>query len=71
MPVLLMLGIIAQVILLVIVVILYVPLLIWPQLADGPALAITRGFGRMVVRGAMKYGPKQEVAREESEVTKP
>jgi hypothetical protein len=49
-PLLLILGIIAQGILLVMVTVLYVPCLIWPGMLNGPYLWITKGMGRIMVR---------------------
>src|SRR4249919_1347020 len=47
-PILLIGGIVAQVILLVSAIVLYVPLLIWPGILDGPYRAITKGMARMM-----------------------
>jgi len=49
-PVLLIFGIIAQAILLVGAVVLYVPCLVFPGILDGPYQWITKGMGRIMVR---------------------
>src|SRR4051812_13555813 len=47
-PILLIAGIVAQVILLAAAIALYVPLLIWPGMLDGPYRAITKGMARIM-----------------------
>jgi hypothetical protein len=49
-PVLLIFGIIAQVILLVIVIILFIPALIWPSILDGFYRWITKSMARIMAR---------------------
>lgn len=49
-PLLLILGIVAQAILLVMVCLLFVPCMIWPGILDGPYQWITKGMGRIMVR---------------------
>jgi hypothetical protein len=62
-PVLLVGGIIAQVFLLAALIVLFVPLMIWPQILNKPYLTITRAMGRMMARGIVgkKSRPKAGV----------
>lgn len=64
MPVLLIAGIAAQVILLALVILLYFPCLIWPQLANGPYNWVTRAGVRMVVQSAFGKGRKRQPEKE-------
>jgi hypothetical protein len=58
-PLLLVGGIIAQVFLLVALVVLFVPLMIWPQILNRPYLLITRAMGRMMARSIVgRRNPK-------------
>jgi hypothetical protein len=61
MPLLLLLGIIAQAVMLAVVVITYVPCLVWPGILDGPYRLITKGMGRIMVRSivARKSAPNK------------
>jgi hypothetical protein len=52
-PVLLIAGIVVQVIALVIVVLIWVPWLIWPGLLNGPYQWITKAGARMVARAVI------------------
>lgn len=52
-PVLLVLGIIAQVLLLVVAIVLFVPCLIWPAILDGPYRWVTKGMARIMARNIM------------------
>jgi hypothetical protein len=54
-PVLLICGIIAQVVLLMLAVMLYVPLLIWPEMLDKPYRIITKGMARIMARSIMGH----------------
>lgn len=65
-PVLLIGGIIAQVLILVALIVLFVPLLIWPQMLNKPYLTITRAMARMMARGIVgkKSRPKAGVIAE-------
>ena len=49
-PLLLISGIIAQVMLLALAIILIVPLLIWPEIINGPYQMITKGMARIMAR---------------------
>jgi uncharacterized membrane protein len=49
-PVLLILGIVAQAILLVGAIIIFVPCLIWPELLDRPYTWITKSMGRIIAK---------------------
>jgi hypothetical protein len=60
-PLLLIGGIVAQVLLLIAAIVLFVPLLIWPELLDGPYRIITRAMGRMMARSIVgRHPPKAE-----------
>jgi hypothetical protein len=50
-PILLVLGIAAQVVLLVLAIVFWPVLVIWPHIVDIPARWITRGFTRTMIRG--------------------
>jgi hypothetical protein len=52
-PLLLILGIIAQAILLVFAVVLYVPMLIWPDMLTSPYLWVTRNVSKIMVRAVI------------------
>jgi hypothetical protein len=49
-PILLIFGIIAQVILLALVIILYIPALIWPSMLDRFYQWVTKGMARIMAR---------------------
>jgi hypothetical protein len=55
-PLLLLGGILAQLILLVLALLLYVPCLIWPGLLNGPYNWITRGMARIMARSIIGHG---------------
>jgi uncharacterized membrane protein len=61
MPLLLVLGIVAQAIMLVAVIVLYVPCLLFPGILNGPYRWITRGMARIMARSFV--GGKREVSR--------
>jgi len=65
-PVLLIAGIAAQVIALVLVILLWVPALIWPQIFNRPYNWVTTGMARMAVRTVIGR-PKRQA--EESAVS--
>jgi uncharacterized membrane protein len=50
-PLLLVCGIVAQLLLLVAAIVLYVPCLVWPEILDGPYRMITRGMVRVFAKG--------------------
>jgi hypothetical protein len=60
-PVLLILGIIAQLILLIVAILFLLPCLIWPEILDGPYRWITRNMARIMAR-AMVGKSKRRVA---------
>lgn len=62
MPVLLVMGILAQVVLLALVVVLFVPLLIWPRMLDRPYRWVTRGFARIIAKGMMGHKRREVTA---------
>ena len=65
-PFLLVGGIVAQVVLLVAAIVLFVPLIIWPELLNGPYRVITRAMGRMMARTIVgnKHRPKAGMVAE-------
>jgi hypothetical protein len=64
-PLLLVAGIVAQIVLLVATVVLFVPLMIWPEILNRPYLVITRAMGRMMARGLVgRHRPKAGVVAE-------
>jgi hypothetical protein len=52
-PVILLAGIIAQLLLLVLAILLYIPCFIWPGILNGPYLWITRGMARIMARSML------------------
>jgi hypothetical protein len=65
MPLLLILGIIAQGILLILVILLYIPFMIWPGILDRPYKWITAGMARIMIksmRNKRKIKPEMEQA---------
>lgn len=58
-PLLLIFGIIAQVILLVCAVLLFVPCMIWPQMLDPVYRWITRGMARIMAKAMVGKGRRQ------------
>jgi hypothetical protein len=60
-PVLLVLGILAQLFLLIAVIVLYIPSLIRPSIYDGFSRWITKGFARVMIRGSISGKRKSEV----------
>ena len=68
-PVLLIFGIIAQAILLVGVVVLYVPCLVFPGILDGPYQWITKGMGRIMVRAMFGRKAQPKARNGEDSVT--
>lgn len=58
-PLLLIMGIVAQVFLLVAIIILYIPCLIYPKMLDGMYRWITRGMARIFARSVI--GKRREV----------
>lgn len=59
-PLLLVGGIIAQTVLLVAAILLFIPLLIWPGLLDKPYRTITRAMGRLMARTIIGKKPKSQ-----------
>lgn len=59
-PVLLVLGIVAQAFMLALIIVLYIPCLIWPEILNHPYLWITRGMARIMAKSIM--GHKRESA---------
>jgi hypothetical protein len=57
-PVLLVAGIVAQVFLLIAVVVMFVPLLIWPGMLNKPYRIVTRAMGRLMARSIIGKKPK-------------
>lgn len=57
-PVLLVAGICAQLILLALAIVLYVPLLVYPKMVDGPYRWVTRGMARIAARSM--FGKRRE-----------
>lgn len=52
-PVILLAGIIAQLLLLVLAIVFYIPCLIWPGILNGPYLWITKGMARIMARSML------------------
>jgi hypothetical protein len=52
-PVILLAGIIAQLLLLTLAIVLYIPCLIWPGILNGPYLWMTRGMTRVMARSIL------------------
>jgi uncharacterized membrane protein len=65
MPALLILGILAQIVILAAVIVLYVPCLIFPDILDKPYRWITRGMARFMTRNLIgrsrKDNPKEVI----------
>lgn len=59
-PVILLAGIIAQLLLLVLAVVLYIPCLIWPGMLNGPYLWITKGMARIMARSIIGKRHRKE-----------
>jgi hypothetical protein len=57
-PVLLIAGIAVQGIALILVILLYVPCLIWPEILDGPYQWITKAGARMMARAIIGRSKK-------------
>lgn len=49
-PLILLAGILAQLVMLALAILLYIPLLIWPSILNGPYLWITKGMARIMAR---------------------
>ena len=64
MPLLLIAGIVAQVILLAAVIVLYVPCLAFPDILNGPYQMITKGMARIFARSVMGRKPKAGMVAE-------
>ena len=64
-PALLIAGIVVQVIALVLVILLWVPCLIWPRILNGPYQWITKAGARMVARAIV--GTRKTTARTKAE----
>lgn len=58
-PLLLITGIIAQIILLILVILLFVPLMVYPAMLNGPYRWITGGMGRIMIRAMRGKRGKQ------------
>lgn len=63
-PVLLTAGIAAQVIALALVILLFVPCLIWPQILNGPYRWFSRAGARMMTRAIIGRKPTARVKAE-------
>lgn len=61
-PVILLAGIIAQLVLLALAIVLYVPCLIWPGILNGPYMWITKGMARIMARSII--GQRRKVNAE-------
>lgn len=57
-PLLLVLGILAQILLLVAAVTLYIPALLWPGMLDPGYHWIVRGMAKIMTRGMIRRHPK-------------
>jgi hypothetical protein len=66
-PVLLIAGIVVQVIALALVILLWVPCLIWPRILNGPYKWITKAGARMVARAIV--GTRKQGTRTKAETT--
>lgn len=60
-PVILLAGIIAQLVLLALAIVLYIPLLIWPSILNGPYMWITKGMARIMARSIIGNRKKKVV----------
>ncbi len=63
-PILLIMGILAQVILLAAIIVLYVPCLVFPAILDGPYQWITKGMARVFAKSIMGRKPKAGMTAE-------
>lgn len=64
-PLLLISGIVVQVVLLALAIVLIVPLLIWPEIINGPYQMITKGMARIMARTIVGHrGNGQRAGRE-------
>lgn len=64
-PILLIGGIVAQLILLVAAIVLYVPCLAFPGILNGPYLMITKGMARIFAKSIIGKRPKAEMVAPE------
>lgn len=62
-PILLTLGIAAQIVALVLVILLFVPCLIWPEILNGPYRWITERGARLMARALVGRNKRAEKAR--------
>jgi hypothetical protein len=60
-PVILLAGIIAQLLLLTLAIVLYVPCLIWPGILNGPYMWITKGMARIMARSMLGRSKRRTV----------